>query len=198
LKRIFDVVVALGLLLASVPLLILTVIAVRLTSKGPAIFGHERCGRDGTSFRCLKLRTMVVDAEDWLERDEGLKALHRANDFKLPSTRDPRVTSIGRFLRFTHFDELPQLLNVLRGDMSLVGPRPVVEEELGWYGDRARDLLSVRPGIFGEWTAMGRSRSEYPNRVTDELAYVQNMSFGADLWILVRHVPVVLVGQVED
>ncbi len=140
---------------------------------------------------------MVPDAEAWLERDLGLKALHRINGFKLPRSSDPRITRIGHFLRFTHLDELPQLINVLRGEMSLVGPRPVVEEELEWYGDRKEEFLSVRPGIFGEWTARGKRRPDYPERVEVELSYIQGRGFLKDLLILLRNIPVLLVGQSE-
>ena len=197
-KRVFDVAVASLLLLAVAPILAACALAVRLTSKGPAIFGHQRYGRGGTTFNCLKLRTMVAHAEAWLAEDEDLRALHRQNDFKLPVAEDPRVTRIGRFLRVSHIDELPQLINVLRGEMSLVGPRPVVEEELEWYGDRVGDFLAVRPGIFGLWTAQGHKRVEYPARASAELAYVDNSSLVGDLGILLRHVPVVLRGQGEE
>ncbi len=197
-KRVFDLAVASLLLLAVAPILAACALAVRLTSKGPAIFGHQRYGRGGTTFNCLKLRTMVAHAEAWLEEDEDLRVLHKQNDFKLPLAKDPRVTRIGRFLRVSHIDELPQLINVLRGEMSLVGPRPVVGEELEWYGDRAGDLLAARPGIFGLWTVQGHRRVEYPARVSVELEYVDNSSFVGDVSILLQHVPVLLRGQGEE
>ena len=197
-KRVFDLAVASLLLLAVAPILAACALAVRLTSKGPAIFGHQRYGRGGTTFNCLKLRTMVAHAEAWLEEDEDLRALHKKNDFKLPMAKDPRVTRVGRLLRVSHIDELPQLINVIRGEMSLVGPRPVVGEELEWYGDRAGDFLAVRPGIFGLWTVQGHSRVEYPARASVELAYVDNSSLMGDLSILLQHVPVVLRGQGEE
>ena len=197
-KRVFDLAVASLLLLAVAPILVACVLAVRLTSKGPAIFGHQRYGRGGTTFNCLKLRTMVAHAEAWLEEDEDLRALHKQNDFKLPMAKDPRVTRVGRLLRVSHIDELPQLINVIRGEMSLVGPRPVVGGELEWYGDRAGDFLAVRPGIFGLWTVQGHRRVEYPARASVELAYVDNSSLMGDLSILLQHVPVVLMGQGEE
>jgi lipopolysaccharide/colanic/teichoic acid biosynthesis glycosyltransferase len=141
---------------------------------------------------------MVADAEDWLRRHPELREKHRANGFKLRGAEDPRITPVGRMLRYTHLDELPQLVNVLAGEMSLVGPRPVVREELFWYGAHTEELLSVRPGIFGPWTAQGKERAEYPGRVEVELAYVRRHSLAGDLAILARNVPVLLTGQVEE
>jgi lipopolysaccharide/colanic/teichoic acid biosynthesis glycosyltransferase len=196
-KRIVDIAGASVLLLLSLPLLVLAGIGVKLSSPGPILFGHQRMGRDGRPFGCLKLRTMVVNAEEWLENDSELKARYKGNGYKLPRCQDPRVTSVGRFLRFSHLDELPQLLNVLKGDMSLVGPRPVVEEELEWYGELRTELLSVKPGVFGPWTGQGRNRVDYPDRTKIELAYVRDHSPMKDLAILMRNVPVVLRGQAE-
>ena len=197
-KRAFDILGATVLLAASSPLLLLSALAVKLTSRGPVLFGHRRCGKGGRSFICLKFRTMVADAEAWLDRDPELREEYRRNGFKLPRNRDPRVTQVGHVLRFTHLDELPQLLNVLRGQMSLVGPRPVVQDELEWYDGRRNQLLSVKPGIFGPWTAQGRRRPDYPERVDVELSYTRKMSFLKDIEILVRNVPVVFTGQVEE
>jgi lipopolysaccharide/colanic/teichoic acid biosynthesis glycosyltransferase len=199
LKRLFDLVVTSALLLLAAPVLLACALAVKLTSAGPVLFGHERCGRDGAVFRCLKFRTMVTDAEAWLDRDPDLKAHHQRNGFKLKRREDPRVTPVGHFLRYAHLDELPQLLNVLRGEMSLVGPRPVVTEELAWYRERAAELLSVRPGIFGPWTAQGRRRVDYPTRVDVELSYVEaEPSVPRDVKLLLRNVPVLIMGQVEE
>jgi len=198
LKRTFDIVTSLALLVLSLPLFVVVALAVKLTSRGPIFFGQARCGHRGREFQCLKFRTMVVDAEDWLERDPELWAAYRENDFKLPVHADPRVTRLGRFLRSTHVDELPQLLNVLKGDMSLVGPRPITEEELVWYGDQAQALLSVRPGVFGSWTAQGNRRVRHPQRAAVELEYVREASLLGDLEILLRHFPVLLKGQKTD
>ena len=189
---------SLALLLVGAPIFLLAAVAVKVTSRGPIFFGQARCGRRRREFQCLKFRTMVVDAEDWLERDPELRAAYRENDFKLPVHVDPRVTRLGRFLRSTHVDELPQLLNVLKGDMSLVGPRPITEEELVWYGDQAQALLSVRPGVFGSWTAQGNRRVRHPQRAAVELEYVREVSFLGDLEILLRHFPVLLRGQKVD
>lgn len=197
-KRAFDILGASLLLLLTSPLLLAAAAAVRFTSPGQALFGHRRCGKDGTTFQCLKLRTMVVDAEDWLERDPDLKAKYKGNGYKLSRSQDPRVTPIGHFLRFSHLDELPQLINVLKGDMSLVGPRPIVEEELEWYGKEQEELLSVRPGVFGPWTGQGKNRVSYPERTAVELSYVRDHSVAKDLAILLKNVPVVLSGQLEE
>ena len=197
-KRTFDVLGACALLALSSPIFIVTALAVKTTSRGPMLFEHARCGRGGRTFQCWKFRTMVADAEDWLDRDPALREEHRKNGFKLPLHADPRVTRLGKFLRFTHLDELPQLLNVLRGDMSLVGPRPIVDEELAWYGDRKSDLLAVRPGVFGPWTAQGKRRTAYPERARVELDYVANRTLLGDCKILLRHLPVLLSGQREE
>ncbi len=197
-KRIFDIAGASLLFLLSLPLLILAAAGVKLSSRGPVFFAHHRVGMGGRTFRCMKLRTMVVGAEEWLDRDPDLRAKHKGNGYKLPRAHDPRVTPLGHFLRFTHLDELPQLLNVLKGEMSLVGPRPIVEEELEWYGDRKGELLSVRPGVFGAWTGQGKDRVDYPERAEVELDYVRDPSLARDLAILLRNVPVVLTGQMEE
>ena len=197
-NRIFDVVTATLMLVLALPFLAVSMLAVWLTSEGPVLFGHRRCGRHGTPFRCLKFRTMVVDAENWLVRYPDLGAKYKESGFKLQSDLDPRVTKAGRILRRLHLDELPQLLNVIRGDMSLVGPRPIVEEELNWYGDDKDEYLSVRPGIFGAWTAQGRQRVDYPARTLVELGYIRDNFFLKDLRVLLKHIPVLLLGQAED
>lgn len=194
-KRAVDIVGAGVALLLTSPILVAAAAAIRLTSRGPTFFRHVRLGRGGRTFHCYKLRTMVDGAERRLEADPELRARHRRNGFKLATHEDPRVTPVGRFLRRTHLDELPQLWNVLVGDMSLVGPRPIVREELAHYGPRAAELLSVRPGIFGEWTSAGRARVDYPERVEVELSYLGRSSTLGDLLILLRHLPVLARGQ---
>jgi lipopolysaccharide/colanic/teichoic acid biosynthesis glycosyltransferase len=194
-RRIVDVAGASLLLLLALPLLLLGVLAVLVGSGRPVFFGHRRVGRDGRPFRCWKLRTMTRGAELWLAADPLLRERHATNGFKLPIREDPRITPVGRWLRRTHIDELPQLANVLAGSMSLVGPRPVVERELAHYGDAAAELLSTRPGIFGAWTSRGRARPSYPERARLELAYVRTRTLRGDVAILLRSVPVVLRGQ---
>jgi len=197
-KRIFDVLVATVLLLISLPLMIVAGVMVKLTSKGPAVFTHTRCGRNGVPFECLKFRTMVANAQEWLEQDPELRAKHKENGFKLQPNQDPRITKLGRLLRQQYIDELPQLVNVIRGDMSLVGPRPITQEELEWYDNDKDKLLSVRPGIFGPWTALGRVRPDYPARTSVELNYIRDTGWPKDLRILSKHIPVILQGLRED
>jgi len=197
-RRIFDMIAATLMLVLTLPLILACAIAVRLTSKGPVFFAHTRCGRHGVPFECLKFRTMVVDAQGWLEHDSQLQAKYKENGFKLGLEQDPRITKVGKFLRLKYVDELPQLVNVIRGDMSLVGPRPIIEEELEWYGDQKDELLSIRPGIFGPWTAMGRSRPDYPARTLVELDYLRDSGWTKDLSILSKHMPVVLLGHKEQ
>jgi exopolysaccharide production protein ExoY len=194
-KRAIDAVGALAGLLAVAPLLILVALAIKLERSGPILFGQWRVGSGGKLFRCYKFRTMRVDAEDLLRSDPELYGTYVRNNFKLPEGRDPRITRLGRFLRVSSLDELPQLWNVLCGDMSLVGPRPVVPDELAQYGDRAKLLLSLRPGMAGEWAVSGRSRVGYPERAKIELGYVRGWRLGLDLSILARVVPAVFKGR---
>ncbi|HUK20975.1 MAG TPA: exopolysaccharide biosynthesis polyprenyl glycosylphosphotransferase [Gemmatimonadales bacterium] len=192
-KRMLDLTAsAVGLVVLS-PLLGLVALAVKLDSKGPALFGHERLGLNGRPFTCYKFRSMHVDAGQRLRFDPALYAEYVANHYKLPEERDPRLTRVGRLLRKTSIDELPQLFNVLRGDMSLVGPRPIVKEEIDEYGHGAPAFLSLKPGITGAWQIQGRSNVGYPVRANMELEYVRNWSLGRDLWILLNTVPAVLL-----
>lgn len=192
-KRVLDVIGAfVGLLLAA-PIVALLAPCIKLSSPGPVLFAHTRLGRDGRPFRCFKLRTMRADAEAFLQADPALRAAYCANGFKLPSHADERVTGLGRFMRLTSLDELPQFWNVLRGDMALVGPRPIVEDELLHYAVRDRRvLLSVRPGITGAWAVAGRNRLGYPARAGVELEYVRHWSLARDLRVLVRTVGAVI------
>ena len=196
-KRALDLVGASVVLTLASPLLVLGALAVLLASGRPIFFGHRRLGRAGVPFRCWKLRTMRVTAEAELELEKNLRDRYRGNGFKIPTGDDPRVTRVGSWLRRTYVDEIPQLFNVLGGSMSLVGPRPVVEDELECYGEDADELLRVRPGVFGQWTSQGRDRPPYPERAAMELEYLRHHSLMRDLEILVRSVPVVFKGQ-ED
>jgi lipopolysaccharide/colanic/teichoic acid biosynthesis glycosyltransferase len=137
---------------------------------------------------------MLPDAEQLLDRDEELRSRYRRNGFKLPSHQDPRVTPLGRRLRRWHLDELPQFWNVLQGSMSLVGPRPVVPDELAEYHPHQSDLLRVKPGITGAWTCLGRRRPDYPERARLELDYARNRTLGGDLAILLRSIPAAFQG----
>jgi exopolysaccharide production protein ExoY len=191
LKRAADVAGACVGLAVSAPVVALLALLIRLESKGSPIFRHVRVGLNGRRFNCLKLRTMRADAEDHLRNDPQLYDDYRRNHFKLPDRRDPRVTLLGRFLRRTSLDELPQLWNVLVGDMSLVGPRPVIEEELGMYGNSSELLLSVRPGLTGAWAVSGRHNVGYPERCSIELEYVRHWNLRRDADIVFRTLRVI-------
>ena len=194
LKRLLDIVVAAALLVFVAPLMLLVALLVSLDGAKP-IFGHTRIGNKGRPFQCLKFRSMVPNAEraleDLLARDAAAAELWQRSR-KLE--QDPRVTRIGHFLRVTSIDELPQLFNVLRGDMSLVGPRPVVQAELReHYGRSASAYMSVRPGITGLWQVSGRSNTTYDERVALDVDYVEKFSLKRDLSILAKTVPAVLM-----
>ena len=189
LKRALDVVGAIIGLVALVPFLALIAAATKLTSPGPILFSQLRVGKDGTPFRIHKFRSMRSDAEALLARNPDLYAKYVANNFKVPKEEDFRITCVGRFLRATSLDELPQLWNVLKGEMSLVGPRPVVPDEIARYGEFAHLLLSVKPGITGHWQTSGRSRiAEYSRRVLLDMEYVRDQSLRTDMEILIRTV----------
>jgi lipopolysaccharide/colanic/teichoic acid biosynthesis glycosyltransferase len=191
-KRAFDITTSAAGLLVLSPLFALLAIAIRLESPGAVLFRHERIGRHGRKFQCLKLRTMSSDAEAILRADRAMYDEYRRNHYKIPDDQDPRVTRVGRFVRRTSLDELPQLLNVLVGEMSLVGPRPVVEEELEHYGSARELLLSVRPGITGAWAVSGRHAVGYPERCGIELAYVRGWTLRSDWSALARTVSAVV------
>ncbi len=192
-KRFFDVVCAvIGLILLS-PFFLITAMLVRLSSRGPVFFGHTRVGQGGKPFKCYKFRTMVANAQEVLEEllanDPEARAQWEA-EFKLKN--DPRITRIGGFLRKTSLDEFPQLWNVIRGDMSLVGPRPIVSDEVDLYGDKARYFFKVTPGITGLWQVSGRNDIDYDERVMLDEYYAKNWSLWLDIEILIRTFGVVL------
>jgi undecaprenyl-phosphate galactose phosphotransferase len=194
-KRLFDTLAALMLLVLLSPGFLLVALAIRRDG-GPALFAHPRIGKKGQVFNCYKFRTMVVDAEKQLEqllqRQPELRKQWQA-EHKL--RLDPRVSPLGRFLRRTSLDELPQLINVIRGEMSLVGPRPVVRSELPRYGDQVGYYLMVRPGMTGLWQVSGRNDVDYDTRVYLDSWYVKNWSLWHDLVILFKTVSVVLTRQ---
>lgn len=194
-KRIFDIVASSFLLLLLSPLFAYLSWRIRRAG-GAAVYAHPRVGKDGKLFNCLKFRSMVPDADKVLQELLARDASARAEwekDFKLKN--DPRITPVGEFLRKTSLDELPQLWNVLKGEMSLVGPRPVVEEELERYGDLTDHYLEVRPGITGLWQISGRSNIEYSDRVNLDAWYVQNWSIWYDMVILLKTARVVFHGE---
>ena len=191
-KRAFDLVAAIGLLLFLAPLLALVALRIRLEDGGGVIFAHTRVGRHGQLFPCYKFRTMVANSAEvlaeLLARDPAARA-EWAKDRKLRC--DPRITALGRFLRKTSLDELPQLFNVVKGEMSLVGPRPVVPDELALYGEAKIYYLQVRPGLTGLWQISGRNDLDYERRVSLDTWYVRNWTLWYDILILVRTLLVV-------
>lgn len=194
-KRLVDLLGALVLAAVFSPLILLIVLLMRRSS-GSIIYKHRRVGRDGKIFACLKFRTMVDNADEvlneLLEHDSALRA-EWVRDHKLRN--DPRVTPLGRFLRRTSLDELPQLWNVVRGEMSLVGPRPVVREELLRYGRSVGAYLAAKPGITGLWQVTGRNDTDYRRRVVLDAYYVCNHNLLLDCYILLKTIGVVLKGN---
>ena len=188
-KRIFDVAAAFATLLILIPLLCLIAILVRVTSPGRVIYRRRVLGVGGVEFDAFKFRTMVQDAEVSLSTDGELTRRFREN-MKLKA--DPRVTPVGRVLRRLSLDELPQLFNVLRGEMSLVGPRMIAPEEASRYGKHLSRRLSVRPGITGLWQVSGRQDVNYDKRVALDLEYINGWSLWLDLVILLKTIPAVL------
>lgn len=193
-KRLLDIVGALALTAVFAPVLVVIVLALRRS--GAIFFPHERVGLHGRKFRCYKFRTMVPDAETRLRALLDANAALAAEWKEVRKLRnDPRVTAVGRFLRKTSLDELPQLWNVLRGEMTLVGPRPIVGDEVPEYGRSIGVYLAVKPGLTGLWQVSGRSETDYRRRVALDVYYARNRSWLLDLGILLKTVRVVLVGQ---
>ena len=195
LKRTLDIVGGAVMLVVLAPVLAVIAALVVLDSDGPALFCQRRLGRFGRPIRCLKFRSMHVDAEARLLSDPVLFRQYVEHDYKVPATIDTRITRIGHFLRRTSLDELPQLWNVLTGEMSLVGPRPIVPDEIHHYNGEGPLLLSVKPGMTGAWQVMGRSAVAYPARVAVELDYVEGWTLRRDVAILLRTLPAVLGGR---
>jgi Undecaprenyl-phosphate galactose phosphotransferase WbaP len=193
LKRVFDIVFASVVLLLISPLFIIVALMLKVTDPGPVIYRHVRVGLWGRRFTCFKFRTMVVDAENVLKvllNDDASIRAEWERSQKL--IKDPRVTRVGRFLRESSLDELPQLINVVRGEMSLVGPRPIVPSETSRYGDRLDSYVLARPGLTGAWQISGRSDCGYDKRVELDANYVSDWRFSTDLSILVRTVGAVI------
>ncbi len=191
-KDIGDRAIALVLLLVTLPLFVLIAVAIRLTSSGPVFYSQSRVGRGGVPFRFFKFRTMVEGADQMVDE----LADHNDCDgvlFKMH--RDPRITTIGRWLRRLSLDELPQLLNVLRGDMSIVGPRPALPSEVANYPGTAHLRHCVKPGITGLWQVSGRADLSWNQAVDLDLHYVENWSLAMDTKILVKTIPAVVTGR---
>ena len=192
-KRIIDIALALSGIILLAPLLVICYLLTIVTSPGPVLFRHRRVGFNGKHFDCLKFRTMLVDAPERLHhllKSDPMAAREWAETRKL--RRDPRITAIGAILRKSSLDELPQLFNVLKGDMSIVGPRPITDEELERYTASVGAYLACRPGITGLWQVSGRSTTTYDKRVACDAFYAQNWSIALDVKILIVTVPSLL------
>ena len=183
-KRILNLLCSFVGVIVLSPFFLIISIFIKGTSKGPVFFVHERVGLNGRKFKLIKFRTMVNNAEEMIASFSPEQKKEWEENYKLKD--DPRITKIGKFLRRTSLDELPQLINILKGDMSIVGPRPVVDEELNWYGDKKDKLLSVKPGLTGWWAVNGRSNVPYPERCDLELYYVDHISFALDAIIILK------------
>ena len=194
-KRIFDIVMSLLALLCLSPifLFVLMMNLICKSNRGPLFYRHIRVGLKGEKFGMYKFRSMIVKAEERLQQDKELYAKYVANNYKLKPEDDPRVTRIGRFLRKSSIDEIPQFINVLKGEMSLVGPRPVIEAELKEYDHEK--LLSVKPGAMGLWQASGRSHIGYPERARIEMRYIDQACMLFDIKIIIGNFVSVLKGK---
>jgi len=195
-KRAIDIFLALSGIVLLAPLLIICFATTILMSQGPALFRHRRIGYNGKPFDCLKFRTMATDAPERLRRlleIDSAAAAEWASNRKLRN--DPRITAIGSILRKSSLDELPQLFNVLKGDMSIVGPRPVTDEELERYSGSVGAYLACRPGITGLWQVSGRSSTSYDKRVACDTFYAHNWSMALDAKIIIVTIPALLASD---
>jgi Undecaprenyl-phosphate galactose phosphotransferase WbaP len=195
-KRVLDlsIVVTGGILI--LPFLLLIALIIKLSSPGPVLYGHKRLGQNGKHFIVYKFRSMVIDSQErlqkLLEQDPEIKKEWEKNH-KLQN--DPRITGVGKFLRRTSIDEFPQLINILKGEMSLVGPRPIVDDEVNKYGEDFNWIFSAKPGLTGLWQVSGRSETDYPARVSYDAYYLRSWSVWLDLWILFVTLGAVLRGR---
>ena len=188
-KRIFDFILSLiGIAIMS-PLFLIMSIMIKCDTKGPVFFKQRRIGLNGKPLYIYKFRTMVTNAEELIASFTPEQKKEWEESYKLKY--DPRITRVGKILRKTSLDELPQLINIIKGEMSIIGPRPVVEEELSWYGNDVDLVLSVKPGLTGWWAVNGRSEVPYPKRCDLELYYVKNASLALDVRILLGTLKVV-------
>ncbi len=193
-KRLFDITFSLLVLILFFPVYIVLALLIALSSEGPIFYLQERVGKNYRVFNCIKFRTMVTNADEILA--QMMETCPEMRDefnstFKLKD--DPRITKVGHFLRITSLDEFPQFWNVLKGDMSVVGPRPLVVKELQKYGSHIDQVLTIRPGITGLWQVSGRNDIPYPKRVQIDLHYVRSRSFLLDLWIILKTINIVII-----
>lgn len=183
-KRIMDVALSSIALVVLSPVFAIIAAAIKLESKGPVFFKHTRIGKDGKIIKIYKFRSMVENAEDLIQKFTPEQMKEYKENYKL--TDDPRITKVGKFLRKTSLDELPQLINIIKGELSIIGPRPVVQDELEKYGPNTQKFLSVTPGLTGYWAANGRSCTSYEERMKMELFYVDNLSFKMDVKVFFK------------
>lgn len=189
-KRVFDLVIStIGLIILS-PIFLILAIIVKLDSKGPVFFAHTRYGKNGKKFKMYKFRTMYENAQDMINDFTPEQMKEWKENFKLQD--DPRITKAGKFLRKTSLDELPQIVNIIKGDLSIIGPRPVIEEELEKYGENKEKFLSVTPGLTGYWQANGRSSTTYEQRMEMELYYIDHISPKLDFKIFFKTIESVI------
>lgn len=192
LKRAFDIIFALFFLIILSPFILILALLIKKDG-GPAFYGHERIGQNGIRFKCLKFRSMAVNSQELLQQILNNNPEARQEwetTFKLKN--DPRITTIGHFIRKTSLDEIPQLINILKGEMSTVGPRPVTEKELPMYNEDVKYYLMTKPGLTGLWQVSGRNDIDYESRVKLDTDYIQNWSFFKDIIIILKTVKVVL------
>lgn len=189
-KRIIDVVLASIALVVLSPIFLIIALAIKLESKGPVFFKHTRIGKDGKIIKLYKFRSMVTNAEELIKAFTPEQMKEYKENYKL--TNDPRITKVGKFLRKTSLDELPQLLNIIKGDLTIIGPRPVIAEELKKYGTNTEKFLSVTPGLTGYWAANGRSCTTYEQRMEMELYYIDNLSFKMDVKVFFKTIEAVI------
>ncbi|KSU87030.1 multidrug MFS transporter [Priestia veravalensis] len=195
-KRGIDILGASAGLLLTLPVfLLISLLYLYGDNKGPVFFGQTRVGKGGNTFKMYKFRSMIVNAEQVLKNDRALYQKYLQNNYKLEPHEDPRITKVGQFLRKTSLDELPQLINVLKGDMSLVGPRPVIVEELKEYSHRLDEFLTVKPGVTGYWQICGRSDVGYPERADLEFYYIDHQGFKLDFKIIINTILMVVTGK---
>lgn len=181
-----DIVLSILALVVLSPVFLLISVMIKLDSKGKVIFKHKRIGKNGKEIYIYKFRTMVENAEDMIQNFTEEQKKEFQENYKLAD--DPRITKVGKLLRKTSLDELPQLVNILKGDLSIIGPRPIVREELKKYGERQEEFLSITPGLTGYWAANGRSCVDYAQRMEMEMYYVRNVSFKLDVKIFFQTV----------
>lgn len=189
-KRVIDVILASVALILLSPLFAIIAIAIKIDSKGPVFFAHKRIGKNGKIIKLYKFRSMVINAEELIKSFTPEQMKEYKENYKL--TNDPRITKIGKFLRKTSLDELPQLLNIIKGDLSIIGPRPVVTDELEKYGANTKKFLSVTPGLTGYWAANGRSCTTYEQRMQMELYYIDNLSLKMDIKVFFKTIEAVI------